>query len=419
MKILISAYSCEPGRGSEPGVGWNIAREVAKYHEVWVLTRPDESGGIIEAELARNPVPNLHFVYCNVPIFGGLWRLNQSGAMQIHYYFWQIQAYLVARKLHQQIGFDIAHHVTFVRHSSPSFLSFLPIPFVWGPVGGGESAPSPFWRDFNWRNRIYEILRAAWRGIGELDPFTRLTAQRSAIAYTTTDDTARRVRLLGGTNVQCVSESGLSHVDVKQLAQYPLPNAEPIRFISIARLLHWKGFHLGLQAFAAANLADAEYWILGDGPEHDRLQKLAVDLGIAHQVKMFGRLPRDQVLDKLSACSALVHPSLHDSGGWVCLEAMAAGRPVICLDLGGPAQQITTETGIKAPVDSPEIAIQTMAEAMNDLAYDPHRRVRMGEAGKQRVAQFYTWQAKGKFLDNLYTNLAQSSHEKDPSTCVS
>jgi hypothetical protein len=38
MKILISAYSCEPGMGSEPGVGWNIAREVAKYHEVWVLT---------------------------------------------------------------------------------------------------------------------------------------------------------------------------------------------------------------------------------------------------------------------------------------------------------------------------------------------------------------------------------------------
>ena len=419
MKILISAYSCEPGRGSEPGVGWNIAREVAKYHEVWVLTRPDESGGIIEAELARNPVPNLHFVYCNVPILGGLWRLNQSGAMQIHYYFWQIQAYLVARKLHQKIGFDIAHHVTFVRHSSPSFLSFLPIPFVWGPVGGGESAPTPFWRDFNWRNRTYEILRAAWRGIGELDPFTRLTAQRSAIAYATTEDTARRVRLLGGIHVKCVSESGLSQADVEQLAQCPLPNAEPIRFISIARLLHWKGFHLGLKAFAAANFSDAEYWILGDGPEQDRLQKLAVDLGIAHQVKMFGRLPRDQVLDKLSACSVLVHPSLHDSGGWVCLEAMAAGRPVICLNLGGPAQQVTTETGIKAPVDSPEIAIQAMAEAMNDLAHDPQRRVRMGEAGKHRVAQFYTWQAKGKFLHNLYIDLAQTSHGKDPSTCVS
>src|SRR2546430_4418443 len=41
------------------------------------------------------------------------------------------------------------------------------------------------------------------------------------------------------------------------------------------------------------------------------------------------------------------HPSLHDSGGWVCLEAMAAGRPVICLDLGGPGYQVTEESGIK------------------------------------------------------------------------
>ena len=107
-------------------------REVAKHHQVWVLTRPDESKTEIEAELARNPVPNLHFVYFTLPIWGGGWRWGQSGAMQIHHYLWQIQAYFVARKLHRQIGFDVIHHVTFAKYSSPSFLSFLPAPFVWG-----------------------------------------------------------------------------------------------------------------------------------------------------------------------------------------------------------------------------------------------------------------------------------------------
>ena len=115
MKILMSAYSCEPGRGSEPGVGWNIVRAVAQHHEVWVLTRPDESGDIIKAELDRHPVPNLHFVYFTLPIWGGGWRWGESGAMQIHYYLWQIQAYFVARQLHQKIGFDAVHHVTFVK----------------------------------------------------------------------------------------------------------------------------------------------------------------------------------------------------------------------------------------------------------------------------------------------------------------
>ena len=49
----------------------------------------------------------------------------------------------------------------------------------------------------------------------------------------------------------------------------------------------------------------------------------------------------------------LIHPSLHDSGGWVCLEAMAAGRPVICLDLGGPGLQVTEKTGIKVKASTP------------------------------------------------------------------
>ena len=51
MNVLISAYSCEPGEGSERGVGWNVAREVARHHKVWVFTRPDESQSAIEAEL--------------------------------------------------------------------------------------------------------------------------------------------------------------------------------------------------------------------------------------------------------------------------------------------------------------------------------------------------------------------------------
>lgn len=419
MKVLMSAYSCEPGRGSEPGVGWNVVREMANHHEVWVLTRPDESRDEIEAELAKNPALNLHFIYFNLPLIGGLWKLNQSGAMQLHYYLWQVQAYFVARGWHQKIGFDVVHHVTFVKYSSPCFLSFLPIPMIWGPVGGGESAPKAFWRDFSWKNKAYEWLRGTWRGIGELDPFARLTAQRSTVAYATTEDTARRVRAMGGHHVQCLSESGLSQTDIEQLAQCPPPDAEPVRFISIARLLHWKGFHLGLQAFAAADLPEAEYWILGEGPEHGRLQALAEELGVGDRVKLFGLVPRAQVLEKLSMCSALVHPSLHDSGGWVCLEAMAAGRPVICLDLGGPAQQVTEAAGIKAPVDSPEIAVQAMADAMQALASDPQRRVEMGRAGQKHIAQSHTWRAKGQLLSGVYASIQPNVSADEASSCVS
>ncbi|BAZ22568.1 group 1 glycosyl transferase [Kalymmatonema gypsitolerans NIES-4073] len=404
MKILMSAYSCEPGKGSEPGVGWNFVRAVAKYHEVWVLTRPDEGREVIEAELARNPIPNLHFIYFTLPIWGGGWKWK-FGAMQLHYYLWQIQAYFVARRLHRQIGFDLAHHVTFVKYSRPSFLCLLPIPFIWGPVGGGEFAPRAFWQDFSLSNKIHETVRMLACWVFESDPFARLTAQRSVLAKATTEDTAARVRKMGARNVQVYSESGLPREEIARLAQCSVSSGSPVRFASVGRLLHWKGFHLGLRAFAQAKLPDAEYWVFGDGPEKKRLQCLADKLGIAQQVKFWNKLPREETLRKLGECTALVHPSLHDSGGWVCLEAMAAGRPVLCLDLGGPAVQVTEQTGFKVPAHTPEQAVRDLSKGMVSLAKDSDLRVRMGEAGRRRVSEMFDWEVKASHLAQLYEEI--------------
>lgn len=413
MKILLSAYSCEPGQGSERGVGWNVAKEVSKYHDVWVLTRPDEGKEAIEKELSHNPDLNLHFVYFNLPIFGSMWKWK-FGLMQLHYYLWQIQAYLVARSLHQKIKFDISHHVTFVKYSRPCFLALLPIPLLWGPVGGGEFAPKAFWKDFNLSNKAHESARLLACWIFESDPFVRLTARCSAFVRTTTEDTAARVRHLGAKYVEIYSESGLANEEITRLSETPVAAHLPIRFISSGRLLHWKGFHLGLEAFAQTHLTDAEYWILGDGPERQRLQQLAEDLGITKQVKFWQKLPREEVLQKLNEGTALVHPSLHDSGGWVCLEAMASGLPIICLDLGGPGVQVTDETGFKVEAKTPEQAVKDMADAMKQLAENSDLRVQMGKAGRRRVHEVFSWEMKGRDLASLYqTIVTQSiSHSK-------
>ena len=380
----------------------NVAREVAKRHEVWVLTRPDESKAAIEAELAANPIPNLNFVYFTLPFWQDSMRFGQSGAMQIHYYLWQIQAYFVARRLHQDIGFDVVHHVTFVKYSAPSLLSLLPVPFIWGPVGGGESAPPNFWKDFSLRARFYELSRDFVRNIGERDPLVSLTIQNSAVVRATTDDTAKRLYRMGASEVQIVPEVGLLDDEIAILNKSPLPSSQPVRFISMGRLLHWKGFHLGIQAFAEANLPDAEYWLVGDGPELDNLKQLAQDSGVAHQVKFWGRLSREDTLERLGESHVLVHPSLHDSGGWVCIEAMASGRPIICLNLGGPAIQITEQTGFKVSAQEPGQAIHDMAAAMQKLAHDPELRVQMGKAGRQLVNENFSWNVVGERLDALY-----------------
>jgi glycosyltransferase involved in cell wall biosynthesis len=402
VKVLVSAYACEPEKGSEPGVGWSMVMQGARFHEVWVMTRANNRQAI-ERALAKKPEPNVHWVYFDLPGWLSFWKRGQRG-IQLYYYLWQVGIYFIGRRLHRKVGFDFVHHLTFVKYWTPSFLAFLPTPLIWGPVGGGESTPKALRQTFGFRGTLYEGLRDVARWLAEHDPFLQYTAQRSRLAIATTPETKERLERLGCRSVAIFSEVGMGAMEIRPATARTLA---PFRLVSIGRLLHWKGFHLGLRAFAQLHrrLPNSEYHLIGDGPERCNLERLAQRSGTACQVRFWGNLPRQQVLEKLLECDVLVHPSLHDSGGWVCLEAMAAGRAVICLDLGGPALQVSEQTGFKVPAITPAQVVHDLAEAMHRLAQDPGLRACMAEAGRQRVVETYLWDRKGEWLNAVYTAL--------------
>src|SRR5437660_12518213 len=92
LKVLISAYACEPNKGSEPEVGWQWALQMARFHDVTVLTRANNQP-TIEPELARlegkQPLPR--FVYHDRgPSLLEFKRLFK--AVTIYYLLWQRSA---------------------------------------------------------------------------------------------------------------------------------------------------------------------------------------------------------------------------------------------------------------------------------------------------------------------------------------
>jgi glycosyltransferase involved in cell wall biosynthesis len=378
-------------------------KQIARFaDEVQVITRANNREAI-EETLKEKPLPNVHWVYFDLPRWVRFWKKGQRG-VHLYYYLWQIGIYFLARRMYRDIRFDLVHHVTFGNYWMPSFLALLPVPFIWGPVGGGESTPRSFYSTFSLRGRIYEWIRDLARWFGEHDPFTKITARNSVVALSKARETAERLKRLGACCVCVLSEVALSEEEIAQLLSIPLHQGNPFRLLSLGRLLHWKGFHLGLMAFArlVQEFPQSEYWLVGDGPERRNLERLAQKLGITDKVRFWGALPRAEALKKLAECDMLVHPSLHDSGGWVCVEAMAAGRPVICLDLGGPALQVTEETGFKIPARTPEQVVTEMAEAMLKLATDEALRRRMGEAARRRVREAFSWEQRGEQLPEIY-----------------
>ena len=405
LKVLVSAYTCEPEKSSEPGIGWGMIELLASDHEIWVLTA-EEHRKVIEPYVKEHPMPHVHWEYMKLPVWDNF--LPTGGKLRrIHYHLWQIAAYFTGRRLHQEVNFDFIHHVTYGTYWTPSFLSLLPVPFIWGPVGGGESAPKAFYETFDSQARMAETIRDAIRSIAHFDPFLHLTARRAKLSFSTTKDTAEKMRQLGAKTVEVLPNIALPVEEYEYLSQLPAKEGGVFRIASIGRLLRWKGFHMGLEAFARFHKdhPESEYWIFGDGAQRENLEAQARELGLGESVKFWGNTKRADLLEKLAECDALLHPSLHDSGGYVCLEIMSAHRPVICLDLGGPGVQVTNETGFLIPAHNPEQVINAMCEAMHTLASDPELCRRMGEAGNKRVAEEFTWAKKRQEIMARYQQL--------------
>jgi len=401
MKVLLSAFACAPGRGSEPGVGWGVVQTVASRYRTWVLTC-EATRPFIEARLQITPIPQCTFIY--VPVPRAFKFLHGTGlGHAIYYAIWQIAAFRTAWRLHQDVAFDLVHHVTYVSAWQPSWLGWLGVPFIWS-VGPLDKTPWRFLRLMSWRSRIAEIARNI--GLSIFVPFTRLvTASRASLILCASDPAPWK----GSLPVARFPLGGLGLDEFSQLARAKRRFQGSFRVASIGQLRGLKGFALGLHAFARlrATHPSSEYWIIGDGPERRYLERLALQLGCADAVKFWGTQPREAVFGLLGEIDVLLHPSLHEQFGYVLAEAMAASRPVICLNVGGPAVLVGDEGGITvSPDKSPTQTINRLTNALCLLATSAKSRALAGESCHRRIAQNWTWPTLGSRLLDLYERIA-------------
>ncbi len=397
MNILLSAFVCEPGLGSEEGVGWGTAWTLAQRHRVHVLTRPDHRTAI-ERFLAAHPTPSLSFSYYDIS--PGLRRgVVTSTLWQIYYHAWQARIARWAEPVCDAFAPDVVHHITYGRYWTPCSLYQLGRPFVWGPLGGGDACPPAFLAGLNWRERAGDFFRRAAQRLAGLDPQLRATARHADVVLASTPATANRLAALGSERTVCLLQMALD----ESLARRPyLLDRTGCEFCAIGRLLGWKGQWLAIRAFAEAAIPHSRLTILGEGPALPGLRRLAERLGVATSVEFRGGVPRAEALAQLERSIALIHPSLHDQAPTVVFEAMALGTPTIALRLAGPSLQITAATGFLVEADCPHRAIPGLAGAMRALALDPLLRRQLGAAGRERVLQEFTWEKQAERFEELY-----------------
>ena len=399
LKVLISAYACEPGKGSEPGVGFNLCRALSGENEVHVITRENNRISI-DLFLKKNPPPNLHFHYYDPHCLIKYLKKNLEIFLYPYYVIWQIGAFLTAYRLTRQIKFDIAHHLTFGNIWMPTSLVFLKLPFIWGPVGGGEAPAAPFIKDFPWPARVTESLRMIILKSLRFNPFFYYACHKAACIVVKTKKTTHYVPQYFKT--KCLERTDVG-VYPEEIAPVK-PSVKGFRVLMVGTLEPWRGCEMGIRGFAhaARTLADIELVIVGSGKDEKRLRKICQDEGIACRTKLSGAVSYEKYREHLRESSIILNMALKEGGVTFFFDALSAGKPIINLDIPGSAQINKEGSGVCIPANSPGQVIADVGAAIIKLYFDSDMRKNCSDTACRIALKFHTWKRRAEAFTKIY-----------------
>lgn len=402
-EILVSAYGCEPLKGSEAGVGWNWVLQMSRYAKLHVITRANNKE-LIEQYLPAEVSQNIKFYYYDTPacIMG---LKKKAKGLYFYYFCWQLGIMPLVRRINKRNAIDYNMHLTFGSMWMPTFLPFSRTPFLWGPIGGGDCEPISFIKTLGLKQRIMQYSRYAMITFSFLHPSILIPALRAKKIICRTENSAKVIPFFLRNKTIVMLETAMEG-DVFNYHRNKDRISKKIRFITTGRLMASKNILTAVRALAfLPQTTDYIYTIIGSGPQRKTIEKEAEKLGISDKVEIISEMSRTEVLKKLEKGDVYLFPSLREGGSWALMEAMVIGLPVICLDWAGMKCTVDDKCAIKLPVTSPKQMPIDMKNAIVKLINNPDLRTQMGEAGRERIRSVFNWNSKGVFFEKILKEL--------------
>jgi len=186
-------------------------------------------------------------------------------------------------------------------------------------------------------------------------------------------------------------------VDVTAVRErFALPDRGGRWLVTVARLQEHKGMDTVIRALPAilAGAPDVRYAVAGAGPDRERLEQLAQDLGVGDRVRFLGGVGDQDLPAFYNLASVYVGASRRagrlgvEGFGISLVEASACGLPVVAGNSGGIPDAVRDgETGFLVPPEDPA----ALAAAISRLLADSGLASRIGAAGRRAVETYYNW----------------------------
>jgi glycosyltransferase involved in cell wall biosynthesis len=401
MRVLLSAYACSPLAGSEPGVGWGWLSELSKYHEVWCLfyEHQGQKEALEEAVEALDQRENIHLVPIGAPTF------LQQKFYRVRYEFWNYKALRIARELIPDQDIDVVHHVTIAAWWNTGHLWMLGIPFILGPISGGQSTPTACYGFLRWQDKLVEVTRSilfwvAWHFWKR----PRKAISKAKIVVVDNYETEVMIHKLCPKSTVVV----LPNVALRKLPVLKNKDKEETGAIHLL----WSGLLIGRKNFglllqALSGLPEDVQWTLrvaGGGKLLEYWKSKVFKLRLEKHIQFLGTVDYNQMSQHYEWAHALVFPSTREGTGTVIIEALAHGVPVVALNIHGARVVLDASCAYLIPVNERQQILSDFQSAIVDLYRSPERRRQMSEAARQKAEQCHLWDMRATVMNRLYEN---------------
>lgn len=406
MKILINAYACSPGMGSEPGMAWNWVSNLAKSCELHIITEGEFREKIETVVPTLEQGKNMHFYYN--PVSEKIRKMcwNQGDWRFYKYYReWQWKTYLMAKDICSKEQIDILHQLNMIGFREPGYLWKLSrengVPFVWGPVDAKDKFPVAYLDGAGLKTKLFMRLKNFLTGIQlRYSKRVLLAARQSSVIFSASSNSQRSFKKYMNIDSPLLNETGCYVQD------HPIvdkTDKETFDVLWVGKMDFRKQLALALQTVAKSENNKLRLHIMGGG-DAESYQSLAKSYGIADKCIWHGAVSHDEVQDIMQKSDIFLFTSVAEGTPHVVLEAISNNLPVVCFDTCGQGDAVNDKVGRKIPLSFPCQSVSDFAKLLNELEDNRSLLKQLSENCKQRQIEL-SWEEKAKTMMEWYEKI--------------
>ena len=404
MNILLIAYCIGAGRGSEPGVGWNVARGLAlQGHQITVISTNkyrDENQKSIEKE-------GLSIKLITQDFPESCWTRS--------YKIWQRRIGPVIQQEIQEQQYDVIHHITFNQYRAIRDVFYTSLPALIGPIGGAESVPLPLlcYGSLPISYKIKEALRyLPWDAI----PFIRRVNKAKQPVEIICSNQITEKRLHKGlfrvkTNI-CTAAAICIHSS--EICETSSPSKEnPYILFDGGLSRPQKGTWLMIGALNQLWTQNCHIPVCIVGltdNEKSIIRRKATQMGLPEEaLRLYSSVPRSQMLELMRHATVMLSTVYRDSGAMALLEALAQGTRIVCLDI--PSQLwLTPEMACKVPVQRSRSKMEgALSDALKHQINAPAPDSTWHNKRVKFLQEHMTWESRINMFVDKYKALVSAN----------